>query len=232
MSASKSMDFPKSNYASAVQKSMVNNDPTFFAVPGSAGPKGERGEKGDPGTPGPKGDQGPRGEKGSPGQDGKSSLPTYGQSSGWAKYFNQDAKSLPLGITRGDDGWVSVFLKKSKDDITSYLPEKCNALYNHDSRLVSLKELEIGTQIQITYDFEISTFNSNTEVWMRTMFPASNKIMTSFVANLKYQYDYQMSVTHFVTVDNNLDRLSGILPQVRADMDSSVKFKSIQISVY
>jgi Collagen triple helix repeat (20 copies) len=237
MAISHSMDFPTKNYAAAVQNLRQQDSPNYIAVPGPEGPQGRpgpKGDKGDPGEPGLPGKDGLRGEKGSPGKagiDGKSYFPVYEQNSGWAKYFDKSDRLLAIGASRGIDGWVD-FWVDSSEIIESYLPAESVSLYNQEARRINLKALKLGTQIQITYDFEITTFSSNTEVWCRSLFPETGNANTSFVASLKYQHTYDLTVTHNCTVDNAMDKYSGIVPQIRSDMDAVVKIKSIYISVY
>lgn len=233
MSTSKNMDFPKSNYATAVSKSKTD-EPMIIAIPGPqgpagpTGPKGDRGEKGEPGI----GLPGPKGEKGAPGKDGKSYLPVYGQNIGWAKYIDNKTVPIALGANRGQDGWVTVFIKEGSEKKESYLPEDSVSLYNPETKRFNFKGLKVGTQVQVVYNFSIITLNSNTEVWARTIFPESKNETSTFVASLKYQYEYDLSTTHNFVIDNDIDRASGAVIQLRTDMESSAKLKSIYISVY
>ena len=48
---------------------------------------------------------------------------------------------------------------------------------------------------------------------------------------LKYQYTYEMSVTQAVFIENESDKTSGAVPQLRTDMDALARLKSIHISV-
>lgn len=229
MAISHSSEFPKSGYASAVKQSQETADPTFFAVPG---PQGEKGPKGDPGEKGEKGDSGPRGLQGLPGKDGKSYETVYGQNPGWAQYFNAQANTVATGANRGKDGWVDVFLKGYENQNEKYLPIGSVSLYNLETRRMNFKGLKVGSQISVVYNFSITTFNSNTEVWLKTLFPESGKEISTFVASLKYQYQYDLSTTHNFTIESELDRVSGASIQIRSDMESAVKLKSLYISVY
>lgn len=228
------MDFPKSNYASKVQASKVEEGPTFFAVPGPQGEQGPPGPKGDKGIPGEPGQsiKGDRGERGFPGKDGKSYFPKYQQNSGWAIYRNKDTKTLPTGADRGEDGWVSLYVNKSENSDENYLPEGSVSLYNHESRRLNFKGLEIGSQIQVIYNFSITTFSSNTEIWFRSLFPESKTNYSSFVANVKYPDLYDLSVTQDLVITTQQDRVSGISPQIRTDFDAAVNLVSINISVH
>lgn len=245
MAVSKSMDFPgakKSSYAAQVEQSqsIVNPDNTltFLPVPGPVGPQGpagrdgKDGKDGSIGPQGPEGSKGPRGEKGNPGIDGITYLPVYEQKTGWAKYDNLNKENFRLSADRGIDGWVDFYID-SKGNKTNelYLPENGVSLYNSETRRINLKGLKIGSRVQITYNFEITTFASNTEVWVRSYFPETEDGYVSFVASLKYQYLYELSTTHTLFIDNNIDRQSGIVPQLRSDLEAIATIKNIHISV-
>jgi hypothetical protein len=233
MAVSSSMEFPKSAYASKVKESQPIQEPTFFAVPGPQGPEGKpgpKGEKGDPGESivGPKGERGPAGKDGT---DGKSYFPKYEQNAGWALYKNSNTNTIPTGADRGEDGWVKLFINSS-NSIESFLPEGAVSLYTNDIKKINTRGLKVGAQVQITYDFEIITFNSNTEVWMKSEFLDIEDSVTTFCANLKYQHTYEMTVTHNLAVFTEKHRGAGIVPKIRTDLDAAVKIKSIYISVY
>lgn len=227
------MDFPKSNYAAAVSSSRQQESPNYIAVPGPEGPQGKTGPKGEKGDPG-ESIVGPKGDKGVPGQsgkDGKSYFPSYGQNSGWAKYLDQSGTMIQIGASKGIDGWVN-FWVDGKQSLELYLPEDSVSLYIAEARRINTKGLKLGAQLQITYDFEVTTMSANTELWCRSLFPDSKTSVTSFVASLKYQHVYDLTVTHNLTIENNTDKVSGIIPQLRSDLDAIVKIKSIYISVY
>jgi len=236
LSSSKSMDFPVSNkitYASKVELSKpVSDNNVFIPVPGpkgDPGPPGKNGIDGKDGKPGPKGD---RGYPGKNGKDGKSYETSYGQEPGWASYHNLDTSVVKLGAEKGSDGWVSLFIGKNNISEERYLPKNGVSLYNLETRTVNLKGLKIGSQVQITYDFLITTTHSNTEVWLRSYFLNSGYEVTSFVATLKYQHEYLLSETHNIYLSGESDRKSGIIPQIRTDMDCFANLKSIHISVH
>lgn len=234
MTTSKNIDFPKSNYAQAVQKSQEVSEATFFAVPGPEGPRGVEGRpgpKGDRGEVGPKGEAGKYGKPGKDGLPGKSYFPKYEQNSGWAKYVNNPKKVTALGATRGIDGWVDLYVESSVGATETYLPENSVSLYNPESRKLNFKGLKLGSQVKIVYNFEVETFNTNTEIWFKTIFPDSGTEIMSYVASLKYQYSYELSTTHNFAIVNESDRASGAGIQVRSDMEASAKLKSIYISV-
>lgn len=233
MAISHNTEFPKSAYADKVN-SQKTEEPTFFAVPGPSGPPGRDGNpgpKGDQGIPGKDGERGPRGEQGIPGKDGKSHFPSYGQNAGWASYTNKQKNTVPTGATRGEDGWVSLYITIDEAQ-ENFLPEGSVSLYSDDIRKINTRGLEVGSQVEITYDIEVITFSSNTEVWMRSQFLKSDNANTTFCAILKYQHTYDLSVTHKMLVKSKDDKLSGIVPQIRTDLDAAVKIKSISVSVY
>jgi len=235
MATSSNIDFPTSGYASKVKQSQSPQEPTFFAVPGPQGPAGKdgkpgpKGEKGDPGDSiiGPRG---PQGSPGLPGKDGKSYFPTYAQNVGWALYKNKNTNTVPTGADRGEDGWVSLYLLP-QNPIESFLPEGSVSLYTSELRKINTRGLKVGAQLTITYDIEVITFNSNTEVWMKSQFYGLDDSTTTFCANLKYQHNYEMTVNHTLAILSDEHRTAGIVPQIRTDLDSAVKIKSIYVSV-
>lgn len=237
---SKNVEFPKSNksYGSKIQESQELTG-NFFAVPGPPGPPGPqgpmgpKGETGRPGQNGQKGEKGDRGERGIPGKDGKSYFPVYKQNAGWAIYFDKEHKQIKLGADQGEDGWVDIFVDgKGQGTNEKYLPEESVSLYNPVTRKINTKHLNLGSQISITYNFEITTFNANTEVWARSLFPNSGISNTSFIANLKYDYTYDLSTTHFLTLISETDKSSGIVPQLRSDYTATAIMKSILVSIH
>ena len=233
MAVSSSMEFPKSAYASKVKESQPIQEPTFFAVPGPQGPEGKpgpKGEKGDPGESivGPKGDPGPAGKDGA---DGKSYFPKYQQNAGWALYKNKNTNTIATGATRGEDGWVTLLIN-SKNAIEEFLPFGSVSLYSNDTKNINTKGLKVGSQIQIVYELEITTFSSNTEVWMKSQFFNLDDSTTTFCANLKYQHTYEMTITHNLAVFSENHRIAGIVPKIRTDYDTAVNLKSIFVSVY
>lgn len=237
---SKNVEFPKSSksYGSKIQESQEQVN-SFFAVPGPAGPQGPAGPKGDPGRPGDRGDKGDRGERGLPGKDGrdgkdgKSYFPIYQQNAGWAIYFDSNQKLIKLGADQGEDGWVDIFVDGNGSGTNEkYLPEESVSLYNPVTRKINTKHLKVGSQIALTYNFEVTTFNANTEIWARSLFPNSGISNTSFVANLKYDYTYDLSTTHFLTLISETDKSSGIVPQLRSDYTATAIIRSILVSIH
>jgi hypothetical protein len=242
MAVSKSMDFPgakKSGYASQVKQSqevLSNSEVSFLPVPGPEGPrgpKGEAGERGLQGLPGKDGEPGPKGERGTPGKDGRSYDPVYDQEVGWASYGNTSTDFVTLGATKGDDGWVSVSINgKGTKTNRLYLPKDKIDLYNIEAKRINLKHLSLGSQISITYNFTLTTFSNNTEVWMRSYSEYTGESVTSFVASLKYQYEYELSTTHRVNIVSDAQKHAGIIPQIRTDLDAVATVKSIVVSVF
>lgn len=242
------MEFPsgkKNNYADKVKESTSTPENNFIAVPGPAGPtgkqgqKGEKGDKGDTGLQGSPGPQGPAGKDGKLGKDGRNGkdgatyLPVYGQNAGWAVYYPEKEKMVKTGASAGEDGWVNLLISSfGKETNNAYLPEMGVDLYNPNSKRINLKSLKLGTQIVISYALEVETFHSNTEVWVRSLFPNSENGVTSFAASLKYQHSYDMSVEQTIFLNSEEDRISGIVPQIRTDYDAVVKLKYIYISVF
>jgi hypothetical protein len=240
MAASKSMDFPggkKSSYAAQVEQSQASpstdNALLFLPVPGPVGPQGPAGRDGKDGKEGPQGPEGQRGqkgEKGPTGQNGLSSLSSSGQQAGWASYFSKEDIDIRLGATRGIDGWVSLFITDGEKK-EEFLPKGCVSLWNPHARMLNFKGLELGSQVFLTYNFELTTFTQNTEVWMRTFFPSQEKDISQIVGSFKYQHTYDLSITQQVFIENKKMWGSGAVPQLRTDFDASVILKSIYVSV-
>lgn len=207
---------------------------SFLPVPGPQGPQGPAGRDGEKGLPGPEGPKGEKGEKGPSGKngnDGKSSLSSSGQQAGWASYFNNKESEIRLGITKGDEGWVTIFIVTDGKSNEKYLPKDSVSFWNDHSRTLNFRGVKEGSQAFITYNFELTTYNTNTEVWIRTFFPSANREISQFVASLKYQHTYPISVTQQVFIENEKIWGNGAYPQIRTDYDSSVIMKSIYVSV-
>ena len=168
MAASKSMDFPgakKSSYAAQVEQtqssSYQENALSFLPVPGPQGPQGPSGKDGKDGIqgpPGPEGQKGQKGEKGPTGQNGLSSLSSSGQQAGWASYTNSIEKPTKLGISQGDDGWVTLLLDtKDKTQNETYLPKGCTSLWNSHQRALNFHGIKEGSQVFVRYNFFASS---------------------------------------------------------------------------
>jgi hypothetical protein len=242
MAASKSMDFPgakKSSYAAQVEQSQASpyqeNTLSFLPVPGPVGPPGPAGKNGidgKEGPQGPEGKQGPKGSAGPNGKDGISSLSSSGQQAGWASYTNDITKPTKLGISQGDDGWVTLILDtKDKVQNETYLPKGCTSLWNSHQRALNFHGIKEGSQIFVTYNFEITTYTANTEVWLRTYFASNDQEFVQLVGSFKYQNSYNLSVTQNIFIENKAMWGNGAIPQIRTDFDASVIFNSVYVSV-
>lgn len=243
MAASKSMDFPgakKSSYAAQVEQSQSSsyqeNTLSFLPVPGPVGPQGpagrdgKDGKDGSVGPQGPEGPKGQKGEKGEKGQNGQSSLSSSGQQAGWAAYFNDSETPIRLGANKGVDGWVNLYMLSEKSN-EEFLPTGCVSLWNFHSRSLNFKGLKVGSQVFVTYVFELTTFVPNTEVWLRTFFPSDEKEVSGIVGSFKYQNVYDLSVTQQFFIESQRIWGTAAVPQMRTDFDSSVILKSIYVSV-
>ena len=236
MATSKSMDFPgakKSSYAAQVEQSQATYTPdntlSILPLPGPVGPQGPQGRNGEPG---PEGKVGPRGPQGPSGKDGLSSLSSSGQQSGWASYTNDIDKSTKLGISQGDDGWVTLILDtKDKIQNEKYLPKGCTSLWNSHQRALNFHGIKEGSQVFVTYNFEITTYTANTEVWLRTYFPSKDKEFVQLIGSFKYQNTYSLSTTQQIFIEDQAMWGNGAVPQIRTDFDASVIFNSVYVSV-
>jgi hypothetical protein len=242
MAVSKSMDFPgakKSSYAAQVEQSQATpyqeNTLSFLPVPGPVGPPGPAGRDGKDGKEGPQGPEGkpgPKGSAGPNGKDGLSSLSSSGQQAGWASYTNTITKPTKLGISQGDDGWVTLLLDtKDKIQNETYLPKGCTSLWNSHQRALNFHGIKQGSQIFVTYNFELTTYTANTEVWLRTYFASNDQEFVQLVGSFKYQNAYNLSVTQQIFIEDKAMWGNGAVPQIRTDFDASVIFNSVYVSV-
>jgi hypothetical protein len=199
---------------------------------GPPGPAGRDGRDGKEGPQGPEGKPGPKGQTGTSGKDGLSSLSSSGQQAGWASYTNTIEKPIKLGISQGDDGWVTLLLDtKDKEQNEKYLPKGCTSLWNSHQRALNFHGIKEGSQVFITYNFELTTYNSNTEVWLRTYFTRKDQEFVEFVGSLKYQNTYNLSVTQNIFIEDQAMWANGAVPQIRTDFDASVMLTSVYVSV-
>lgn len=243
MAISKSMDSPlkKTSYAAKAEELQSNpetNTLTFLPVPGpqgEKGPKGDTGEKGDTGPQGPKGDKGDPGKDGKNGKDGKpgeSSLSPSGQRTGWALYKNINTKNVQLGATKGKDGWVRITVDSdSLSNNELFLPESNVSLYNPNTQKINLRGLRLGSIITIRYDLLINTFSNNTEVWLRTKNEDSGVEVVTLGGNLKYQFEYNLSIEQTLFLEDEKTRNAGLFSEILTDNDCSMIVKSMYISV-
>jgi hypothetical protein len=236
------MDFPgakKSSYAAQVEQSQasptVDNALSFLPVPGPVGPQGPAGRdgrNGEQGLQGPQGEPGPKGDRGPAGVNGKSSLSSSGQQAGWASYTNTIDKPTKLGISQGDDGWVTLLLDtKDKSQNEKYLPEGCTSLWNSHQRALNFHGIKEGSQVFVTYNFEITTYTPNTEVWLRTYFASKDKEFVELIGSFKYQNVYNLSATQQIFIEDSAMWGNGAVPQIRTDFDASVILNSVYVSV-
>lgn len=236
----KSMDFPnvpKKKYSETIQESSIQ----YVAVPGIQGYQGDQGPKGDKGDQGPQGEkgdkggigpQGPRGERGDPGKGAEGYDSVSGQYPGWAYYKNKNLNEISLGPERGDDGWVSIgFEKDEKESNETYLPKMSTSLWNDVAKSFNFKSLKMGSKVDIRYDFTLTTYINNTEVWARVFIPDYEKINTEYVGILKYQYSYEMSHSQTIYIDAQRAKSLGGTIQFRADNESNIVLNNIYISI-
>jgi hypothetical protein len=236
MAVSKSMDFPgakKSSYAAQVEQSQTSpyqdNSLSFIPVPGPEGPPGPAGKNGDQG---PEGKMGPQGPAGPTGKDGKSSISSSGQQPGWASYTNTIDKPVKLGISEGDDGWVTLLLDtKDKTQNETYLPKGCTSLWNSHQRALNFHGIKEGSQVFVTYNFELTTYTNNTEVWLRTYFASNDQEFVQLVGSFKYHNVYSLSTTQQLFIEDQAMWGNGAVPQIRTDFDASVILNSVYVSV-
>ena len=232
----------KKNYLDAVKSSNPQElDKQYIAVPGLqgetglTGPKGDKGDRGDTGPQGPKGDQGkagPQGERGEPGKGGEGYDSPSGQYPGWAYYKNKLDKPTMLGPQRGDDGWVPLdFYANLELSNEKYIMKNSNQLWLSDTNMFNFKALKLGAKVDIRYDFIITTDSNYTELWIRSFNEKYEKSPTSYVANLKYQYSYDMSFSQTIYIDDQKVKAYGVRPEARTDLESTLFLKGIYISV-
>lgn len=241
MAISKSMDSPikKSNYADQVIQSQVqDNNVSFLPVPGPQGPQGPQGQKGDIGPSGP---QGERGEAGKPGKDGKdgrdgkdgkSVLSPSGQQIGWGYYQNGQIRQIRTGADQGNDGWVQLTIGKINNNLNEkFLPNGSVSLWNEFTNKLNFKTLEVGAIVTVCYNILLTTYSNNTEVWIRTLLDNEENSPTSYIGNLKYQYDYEFSVQQTLFIDDPFYQNYGGIPQIRTDNPCEAVLKSVYVCV-
>jgi len=240
----KSMDFPvnvkKKKYSETIQETQGAGI-QYVAVPGIQGAQGDvgpKGDKGDIGPQGPKGDKGdvgpagPKGEKGDPGKGAEGYDSPSGQYPGWVYYKNKNIKEIRLGPDRGDDGWVSIdFMRDIKESNETYVPNPYVALWNDEAKTFNFKTLKLGAKVDVRYDFVLTTYLNNTEIWSRLFVPEYEKTPVGYVATLKYQYSYDMSYSQTFYIDAQRVRNLGGSIQFRADNESNIVLNGIYIAV-
>ena len=164
------------------------------------------------------------------GQNGISSLSSSGQQAGWAGYFNGKPTEIRLGAKKGVDGWVSLNMG-SETGFEEYLPKNTVSLWNSHSKMLNFKGLKVGAQVFVTYNFELTTFSTNTELWARTFFPAHEQEVSQFIGSFKYQHTYNLSLTQQLFIENQKMWGNGAVPQLRSDFEASVILNSVYVSV-
>jgi hypothetical protein len=235
----KSMDFPdtskKKKYLEAIQQTQETQ---YIAVPGIQGEKGEPGIPGPAGPVGPIGPQGvegprgPKGDRGEPGKGAEGYDSTSGQYPGWVYYKNKNLNEIRLGPERGDDGWVSInFMKNENMSNETYIPKGSNTLWNDESKNFNFKTLKLGAKIDVRYDFTITTYMNNTEVWVRSFIPEFEKMPIGYISTLKYQYSYDMSFLQTMYLESQRIKNLGGSIQFRADSESNIVLNGLYISV-
>lgn len=200
--------------------------------PGPTGPRGEKGDKGDIGPQGERGDSGPRGEPGKDGKNGIDGISLSGQMPGWAMYKNSKSDLTTLGITEGDNGWVSLYLISDKSSsVNQFLPKDNKIdLWSDSSRSLNLLPVKLGSRVEAIYEIELTTYANNTDVWLRTYFPNTNDSHQIFVGCFKYQGTYNISIPQTIYISNQKYKVMA-KPQMRTDMTAEVVLKSLTISV-
>lgn len=233
-----SMNFPdaakRKKYSEQVEQSQ-DSTLSFLPVPGPVGPqgpKGDQGPQGIQGIQGEKGDPGKPGKNGQDGKDGKSILSPSEQQIGWGYYENSNPTQQRTGIDRGEDGWVRLLISKigSKTN-EKYLPNGDVSLWNNTTGKLNFRTLNIGSIITIRYNILLTTYGNNTEVWLKTLLDNEDQSPTSYVGNLKYQYDYEFSVEQTVFIHDSKSQNFGGIPQIRTDNPCEAILKSVYIAV-
>jgi hypothetical protein len=245
MSVSRKTEIPgrpniKSSYAEVVEasKDIIEQNNGFVSIPGPQGLQGPQGvpgsegPKGDKGEPGERGLKGDKGDRGEEGPAGKGALPVSEQLPGWAYYEELAKNPTTIGFSRGEDGWSKILLDaKGTHTNNKFLPPMSVDLWNPVTQRFNFKPLKVGAQVQITYGFELTTYLNNTELWVRTRFPLSKIDFSQFVANLKYQYSYDFSVTQTLYLVTDKMRTEGAIPEIRTDYNADMIMKFIIVHV-
>lgn len=239
MAVSKSVPTPfktKDPYIEKVIEAQQNIVPevsqttqTYVPVPGPQGPQGATGPQGPKGDSGPEGVAGVRGEKGKDGKDGRDGVSLSGQQPGWAKYNNSEIKKVTLGITEGDNGWVTLNFKAGSSN-SIFLPKNNEVLWIDASQAFNFLGLAAGTKVQISYNIQLSTYSANTDVWVRALFTKNKEEQVNFVGSLKYQNTYDFVIDQTLYIENESFR-SLVKPQIRTDFSAEMILKSITISI-
>lgn len=229
----KSMDFPVSNkklYSNIINDQPIKSDILNYeyikGIQGDIGPQGPKGDKGDPGEPGIQGPQGPAGPKGDPGKGYESAS---GQNPGWAYYGNTESIDFQL---KPEKGWLKIFLNSQfQEKEESYLPKKTVSFWNYEAKKFNFRATNIGAQIDIVYNLEVETYSNNTDVWIRTIIPGTEKHYTSLVGSFKYQNQHFLSVKQSIFIHHKDDWINGAIIEAGSDNTCSVKLNGIYVSI-
>jgi hypothetical protein len=239
MAVSKNVPTPfvtKDAYIEKVIEAQQNITPETFPTPqtyvpiqGPQGPQGlpgKEGAQGLKGDPGPTGPMGPKGKEGKPAKDG---ISLSGQQPGWAKYYNSQTQKINLGITEGDNGWVTLNFKRKLSN-EQFLPKDNERLWVDEAQGFNFLGLKTGTKVQISYSIQLSTYSANTDVWVRALFIKNNIDQINFVGSLKYQNTYDFVIDQTLYIEDTSFK-SLVRPQIRTDFPSDMILKSITISI-
>lgn len=229
----KSMDFPINNkklYSTSIPDTPITDDYVVDhsqkGEKGDQGIPGPQGPKGEPGEPGPQGPEGPRGPKGDKGKDYES---PSGQNPGWSYYSSNETIFFQL---KPEKGWTQIYLNsKMQEKEETFISKKTVSFWNYDAKKINFRALEIGAQIQLIYNFEIETYSNNTDVWIRTIVPDTQKHYTSLIGTFKYQNQHVISIKQNLFVHNKEEWSKGAIIQAGADNICSIGLNSIYISV-
>jgi hypothetical protein len=151
--------------------------------------------------------------------------------------FEQDYKIYNILRTVNFDNKYVIIKSKTNDILLSsifiqYIHELLNKIKTlRKIYMFNFKSLKLGAKVDIRYDFTITTESNYTELWFRTFNEKYSNSPTSYVANLKYQYSYDMSFFQTVYIDDQRIKGYGARPQARTDSESSLWLKGIYISV-
>jgi hypothetical protein len=235
----KSMDFPKKSYSEIIQKTQqeVFTNTEYIPLPGPQGERGLQGPKGDQGEPGPAGPRGERGIEGKTGLQGPKGDPGTGvyevssNNSGWAYYKNKNKSFIQLDPNNDTDGWTKLLMNSDdSNSIVDFLPKGSVSLWSDSGQYINLKQLKIGTKVDIRYDIILNTEQNNTEAWIRTYLSKSDS-PTGYMGMLKYQYIYDISINQTIFVDTQKTKNDCAIVQIRTDTPCSAILKGIYISV-
>jgi hypothetical protein len=131
-------------------------------------------------------------------------------------------------------------LKNKMDGTISSLNHSLSGLRTGRASTALLDPIKVdayGSDMFLNQIGSISAPDAKTlsiQIWDKGLVSSAEKAIlnsTQFVANLKYKYLYDFSVTQTLYVINDRIRKYGINPQIRADFDGDVKVKSILVHI-